>query len=210
MLLVSVTAHAQKSLFKMYRFECSELYNIDLGKLKGFNVISGTTLFKVNKEKPIGMFYRMTLASKSKDCLILFPYFDNTPVRYIAAKNMAYGEVKAGLNLNPDDKTLELDSARYLKVVAKDNIEGYFNADTVFIYKVPLSEPYKQVYGHCIGINVIKTGHPSAMIKILLTEDGKKKEEEYMQILLNSIRYGDILPIVDKEARAKVHKKNEV
>ena len=207
MLLVSATAHAQKSLFKMYRFECSELYNIDLKKPKGFKVTNKVTPFKVNEKKAIGVFYRMTLESKNKDCLILYPFFYRDDDQSFLGKNMFYGEIKAALNLNPNNEIQELDSAKYIQMVAKDNMEGYFNADTVLIFKVPLLKPYKETYSQCIGINVIKVGHPFAMMKILLTEDGKKKEEEYIQILLKSIRYGDVMPVVSKQIREKVRKK---
>ncbi len=125
---------------------------------------------------------------------------------------MVYGEVKAALNLdsdhgmrmnlvndkfmiqgtlnsNPDSPKVELDTAKYVEIIAKDNMEDYFNADTVYIFKVQLPQPYQGFYKECIGINAIKKGYPSAMMKILLTEEGKKKEEEYTQLLFKNIRY---------------------
>lgn len=237
LLLVSATAHAQKYLFKMYRFESSELYDTDLQKPKGFRVINGMTFLRVNKKNDIAGVYQLTLASKAKDCMILSSLW-MTPEHERMARNMFYGELKAALNLyrNRDmrlkfdgkfwigetdnqetaNKVIEIDSAKYITIIAKDDMKDYFNADTVFIWKTSLPDWYSEqlsknydshIYNECIAVHAIKKGHPSAMIKMLFTTEGKKKEEEYMQILLNSIRYGDILPIVDKEARAKVHKK---
>lgn len=238
LLLTSVNTFAQKYIFKMYRFECSELFGIDLTKPKGFKVVDGMTTFRVNEKRNIGTIYRMTLESKDKNCLILFPYFYVIGNNNMVSQNMAYGELKAVLNLGPEDdmrlktvngkfmmqgepnskpdnQLIELDSAKYVKTITGDNMENYFNADTVFIWKVPLqnwwstnlSKHNAEIYTECIGINVIKTGHPSGIIKILLTEEGKKKEEEYMQSLFESIHYSDMPPNYDQEKREKTIRK---
>ena len=44
----------------------------------------------------------MALESENKDCLILYPFFIENRPRGIA-KNMAYGEVMAALNLAPEE-----------------------------------------------------------------------------------------------------------
>lgn len=206
-LSTSMNTFAQKYLFKMYRFECSELYGIDLIKPKGFKVIAGTTLFRVNDEKNIGSSYRMTLESKDKDCLILIPDFYPYEDHNAMAKNMAYGEVEAALNFNTSNEVIDLNPAKYIETIAGENKENYFNADTVFIYKIPLPQPYKNIYKECIGINVIKAGHPSAIIKLLLTGEGKKKEKEFLEILFSSIRYSDTAPEYNEEKRMQTVKK---
>lgn len=229
LLVISTNTSAQKSLFKMYRLECSELFGIDVTRPKGFKVIKGLTPFKVNEKRNLGAFYQMVLESKDKDCLILYPYFlaiDND----VVMRNMAYEEVKAAMNLSAD-KNLRMkvvdgkfmiqgmkdskslgeiasNSVPSVGIIAKENMEEYFNADTVFIYKVLLPQPYKGIYSECIGINVFKKGRPSAMIKLLLTSEGKKKEEEYMQILFRSIHYGDSMPDYEKNKR-KAYKKHK-
>jgi hypothetical protein len=76
------------------------------------------------------------------------------------------------LSLNPDNKEIQIDTTNYVKMITKGSMENYFNADTVYIYKMKLPKPYKEVFNECIGINAIKTGHLSAMIKILLTKKG--------------------------------------
>lgn len=192
-LLVSVNVFAQNAIFRAYRFECSELFDIKLKKLKGFKVISGTTPFKVNEKDNIGTFYRMTLSSKAKDCLILFPYFYIHRCHECVAKTMVYEEVKTALNSLHSGETLEQDTAKYIRMITSENMENYFNADTVFIYRVPLLKPYEGRYNECIGINIIKKGYPSAMIKIFF-KDGCKKKEEYIQQLFDSIRYSDVVP----------------
>lgn len=200
-------AYAQRNLFRMYRYECSELFDLQLTKPKGFKVIDGLTPFKVNEKMNIGMVYRMMLESKSKDCLILFPYFSVDRYHRSTTKNMFYGELKAALNIDCNNELIKLDSAKYIRIIAKESMENYFNADTVYISKTPLMTAYRGVYNECIGINVLKKGHPSAMIKILFTEEGNKKEEEYLQILFKSIRYPDSNPEYNQEKIEKIHKK---
>lgn len=203
---------AQNRLFRTYRSHCSKSFGIELNKLKDFKVIDGMTIFKVNEKLDTGMFYQLVLESKSKDCLILYPHFDTLPSNKLAARHMAYGEAAAALNLfhNPNRRirlvnskflfpgTLEsdfyegmakLDTTKYVSVISQNDMTDYSNADTVFIFKVRLPQPYEGIYNECIGINMIKEGCPSAMIKILLTEEGKKKEEEYMQAIFKNIRY---------------------
>lgn len=217
----------------MYRLECLELFGIDLTRPRGFKVINGVTIFRVNEKINTGTIYRMTLESRDKDCLILFPIFDITMLHNIKTQNMVYAELKAALDLdsstdmglkminekfmiqrtlnsNPENVTIEFDSVKYVKMITKDNMGNYFNADSVFIWKVPilqnwysanLPKYYKEKYNECIGVNVIKKGHPSAMIKILLTEEGKKKEKEYMKVLFKSIHYSDTVLDYKKNKR---------
>ena len=128
---------------------------------------------------------------------------------------MTYGEVKAALNLAPEEnecmrmnlvngkftlgkskvpdrskETVQFDTARYMRVIAEENMENYCNADTVYVYEVPLLKPYKGVYTKCIGINMVKEGHPYGMAKILLME-GDNAKDKYMKQFLESIRYSD-------------------
>lgn len=71
---IDAFACAQGYLFRMYRFQCSELFDIKLTKPKDFKVIEGVIPFRVNEKMSIGSFYQVTLESKEKDCLFLYPY----------------------------------------------------------------------------------------------------------------------------------------
>ena len=213
---------AQNRLFRTYRSHCSKSFNIDLTKPKKFKVIDGMTIFRVNEKMTIASFYQMVLESEDKDCLILYPHFGALPNHPLAVKNMTYGEVEAALNIYSDNKrprqpvngmfmiqgvsdsnsnneTVKLDTAKYVRIIAEDDMRDYFNADTVYVIKVRLPKPYKEVYSECIGINAMKKGYPTAMMKILLTEAGKRKEEEYMQVLFDNIHYPDVVPKHNQE-----------
>ncbi|RGS49852.1 hypothetical protein DWX88_21280 [Bacteroides xylanisolvens] len=184
----------------------------------------------MNEGRSIGSFYRVALESENKDCLILYPFFIENRPRGIA-KNMAYGEVMAALNLAPEEddemgpnlvngkfvlsrrkktsrnkETVKLDTAHYMRVIAEEDMENYFNADTVYVYDVPLLKPYKGIYKECIGINMVKEGHPFGMIKVLLVE-GCDAKDKYMKQLFKSIRYSDSIPDYKARMNSKNYKK---
>lgn len=207
-----ISISAQNKAFKTYRDECSESFGITIKKPKKFKVIDEKVTYKVNEKRNIGFLYRLILEADSKDCLILFPYFNTAKHHDSIAKNMVYGELKAAFNLGSDkDMKMKLNDGKfmiqgasdsvsydkpdfneYIEIIAGEKAQSYFNADTVYIYQLPLSEPYRN-YNECIGVNAIKKGRPSAIIKIFFTKECNRKEE-YMKQLFNSIHYSDIIP----------------
>lgn len=220
----SFTNAERKGLFSEYQVECERDFHIKLSMLAGFETIDKMVSFRVNEGRNIGVFYSLLLESRDKDCLMLYPLFIENQSHGIA-KNMTYGEVKAALNLAPEEnecmrmnlvngkftlgkskvpdrskETVQFDTARYMRVIAEENMEIYCNADTVYVYEVPLLKPYKGVYKKCIGINMVKKGHPYGMAKILLME-GDNAKDKYMKQFFESIRYSD--SILDYKARMK-------
>ncbi len=220
----SFTNAERKGLFSEYQVECERDFHIKLSIPAGFETIDKMVSFRVNEGRNIGVFYSLLLESRDKDCLMLYPLFIENQSHGIA-KNMTYGEVKAALNLAPEEnecmrmnlvngkftlgkskvpdrskETVQFDTARYMRVIAEENMENYCNADTVYVYEVPLLKPYKGVYKKCIGINMVKEGHPCGIAKILLTE-GDDAKDKYMKQFFESIRYSD--SILDYKARMK-------
>ena len=226
---MSSDVFAQRKFFKEYRSECARRFDIEIIKPKGFKTIDKMIPFKVNEGRSIGSFYRVALESKDKDCLILYPFFIENRPRDIA-KNMAYGEVMAALNLAPEEddemepnlvngkfvlsrrktsrnkEMAKLDTARYIRVISEEDMGNYFNADTVYVYDIPLLKPYKGIYKECIGINMVKEGHPFGMIKVLLAE-GCDAKDKYMKQLFKSIRYSGSIPDYKARMKPKNYKK---
>lgn len=229
LLFASTDISAQRKFFKEYRSECARRFDIEIIKPKGFKTIDKMIPFKVNEGRSIGSFYRVALESKDKDCLILYPFFIENRPRGIA-KSMAYGEVMVALNLAPEEddemgpnlvngkfvlsrrktsrnkETAKLDTARYIRVISEEDMGNYFNADTVYVYDIPLLKPYKGIYKECIGINMVKEGHPFGMIKVLLAE-GCDAKDKYMKQLFKSIRYSDSIPDYKARMKPKNYKK---
>lgn len=169
---------AQRKFFKEYRSECARRFNIEIIRPKGFKAIGKMVPFRVNEERRIGMVYSVALESGNKDCLILYPFFYENRIHGVVknrprgiAKNMAYGEVMAALDLAPEEddmgpmlvngkfvlsrkrhnkEAIKFDTARYIRVIAEEDMENYSNADTVYVYEVSLLKPYKGIYQECI------------------------------------------------------------
>ncbi|MCM1504586.1 MAG: hypothetical protein NC127_05270 [Muribaculum sp.] len=85
----------------------------------------------------------------------------------------------------------ELDTEDYIRVISGIDMSKYANADTMYIYEMELPAPYLGRYKHCIGIHLRKYAHPLAMMKILLTDDGLSRKEEYVDSILSGIQFGD-------------------
>lgn len=65
----------------------------------------------------------------------------------------------------------------------------WFNADSVFLYTLPVDDPFKKGYTHCTGMIVSKKGRASIGLKLWFTNAGKKKEQQYLRSLRRKIRY---------------------
>ena len=202
LIFVCLASSAQNQhLFDAY---CSygKLYGIEVKEPEGFKVIDVFAMIQLYEGNKVGTGYEMVLQSECKDCLFLFPTYEATHMHDKFYVNMAYGEVESALRIDPKGGTEALDTARYMKVVSGAEASPYFNADEVIFYKVPLDSAFVwepsslslaelRTYTTCIGMNMRKEGFPVMLAKILLTEEGKKKEKEYVEAFLSCIRYGD-------------------
>ncbi len=85
----------------------------------------------------------------------------------------------------------ELDAEKYINVISETDMSKYANADTMYVYEMELPAPYLGKYNHCIGIHLRKYAHPLAMMKILLTDDGLSRKDDYIESILSGIQYGN-------------------
>ena len=196
-----VSSAQTQHLFDAYR-SYGRLYGINVREPEGFRMIDAFAMIQLYEGNRVGTGYEMVLQSECKDCLFLFPMYEALHRHDSLYVNMAYGEVKSALRIDPKKGTEALDTARYVKVVSGVEASRYFNADEVIFYKVPLDSAFiwepsslslaeLRTYTTCIGMNMRKEGFPVMLAKILLTEEGKKKEKEYVETFLSCIRYGD-------------------
>jgi hypothetical protein len=87
------------------------------------------------------------------------------------------------------DSTFNFDD--YVIVNAGKKVRKSFNADSVFIYDIPLKKAYKEKYVYCIGMVVTKKDRPYMQFMWLFTEEGEKKKDKYLKILSKKIWYND-------------------
>lgn len=70
-------------------------------------------------------------------------------------------------------------------------VREMFNADSVYVYDIPLQEPFKEDFTYCTGMIIAKSGRPTIIFKWYFTKDGKNREWEYIEQLKGTIRYGE-------------------
>lgn len=79
----------------------------------------------------------------------------------------------------------------YVSVIAGKKVRKSFNADSVFIYDIPLEKAYKEEYVYCTGMVVTKKNRPYMQFMWFFTEEGKKKKDRYIKILSKKVWYND-------------------
>lgn len=172
---------------------------------------------KENKSDSPGYVYSPIVRSKDKECMLLYPYSpvyitemdyrmseavnelnrticeDNTPVKRTVTnenlpRNNIMAEVKTAFGI-PRDSVFDVNN--YLTVLAGKEARNMFNADSVFLYDLPLDRPYKEKYVYCKGMVISKRNRPAMLIKWFFTEKGKRKERKYINLLNKTIWYED-------------------
>lgn len=142
-----------------------------------------------------GYIYPVVLESDAKDAVLLYPVQSYEQMIYDwKIKN----ELKAAFN-NPD-----LDTSGMITVITGEDMSRYSNADTAYIYHFELPRPYLGKYNHCTGIYLRKYAHPAMLMKVITTDQGMEKRDEYMHTLLNSITYGNSLPQAGIEEERRI------
>jgi hypothetical protein len=158
----------------------------------------------------IGYVYAPVIQSENKECMILYsgwPVWHIPPTEGYARNHIA-GELQAALGLvnarglPRRDTTLVLDD--YVTVFSGDDARKMFNADSVFIYDLPLEEPFREVYAYRTGLLVYRKGRAIMLFKCFFTEEGKKREKEYIQRLHKKVRYKNGKWIYDGKKRDRL------
>ena len=84
-----------------------------------------------------------------------------------------------------------LDCTNLVNRIKGDNISESTNVDQVILYDFKIPVPVESKFTHCVGIALRKRNHYAMPIKLLLTDEGLQDRDRYVDIVLNSIRYGD-------------------
>lgn len=121
------------------------------------------------------------LESAAKDALFVYPILIDceSPIRKMESELIVAHQ-------NDD-----LDITPLITHIAGKDAQVMSNADEVFFYDYDMSKPILGKYNHVVGIVLIKKGHYPLGLKIIMDDDGLKKKEEYVKLLLNNVTYGD-------------------
>lgn len=159
-----------------------------------------------------GYVYTPIVRSRDKQCLLMYPFapphigdMDIQIQKVIKEMNPGNGrkqpvtnesiirvniveEITAAFGISRD--SIDLDN--HLTIVAGKEARTMFNADSVFIYDIPLVETYKDKYVHCTGMVISKRNRPTMLMKWFFTEKGKKREKKYFDSFHKTIWYEGI------------------
>lgn len=103
-------------------------------------------------------------------------------------------EMKAAIGLfdyfgKPLHDSVSFDFNEHVTIIAGKKARKMFNADSIYIYNLPLEEPYQEKYTHRIGMVISKKDRATMIFKLFFTPKGKKKEDEYIELLSREIWY---------------------
>lgn len=201
--------------FPEYADFLSEGYGITCKMPSEFFDKKYSEIWRVRENRPAAFLYNPILQSKDKDCIIMFPFvpiymseidyrvnkatreinkvisddtlFNRKPATNESIpRNTISFEIRAALEI---DKDALFDFNDHVTVLAGKEARDMFNADSVFLYDIPMDKPYKEKYTRCTGFIISKMNRPTLTLKWFFTDHGKKKETEYMARLNGTIWY---------------------
>lgn len=144
-----------------------------------------------------------TFLSKNEDCLIMYARF---PTAFTSPRGEARWEISS--NLYAKDlyaKGTKIDISDYLSVEPIfETTKGATETDSMFVYVIPKPEDVflmndvandpleafrKEHLTHCIGIIVQRKGTTVMHFKMLLSDKGFLRKDNYLKQLMKSIRF---------------------
>lgn len=172
-----------------------------------------------NKDKHAGSFHGSTFISNSKECIVMYPAFpqhismEDAKMRKKTARTVyprsqinaeiqtAHGLYKGlGFPLNNNAKSFDFN--KYVTCVSGKKAREMFNADSIYIYEIPggdsvyvsdesLEKMRERKYPYCTSVFISKNDRAAMNIKIFLTKKGKKKEDEYIDMLSKQVWFDE-------------------
>ncbi|WP_244262917.1 hypothetical protein [Tannerella forsythia] len=102
--------------------------------------------------------------------------------------------------LNKDAVRINFDD--YVTIIAGKHARDMFNADSVYLYDLPhadsvyffdesLEKMRKGKYPYCSGMFIYKRNRATMNVKFFYTEEGKKKQDEYIRLMSKHIWYDE-------------------
>lgn len=202
--LIILPGKAQKTdyAFQLYATYVSEALDISWKRPRNFHVMQQGdkdwwTPADRKKIGDLGFIYEIMLQSKDGNCVILYPRMELLLISFNAKDSVfARRTLVAEMNVALKQKDIKTGGQHdisnfneYVIVFHDKEAKKRFNADTVYIANIPLQTPFHGNYTYCTGIYVVKKGRPCILLKCFFTEEGKRKENKYLQKLFRSIKY---------------------
>lgn len=170
----------------------------------------------IGENSNVGSIYGPVFQTPDENCIIQYPALA-WPLRFVkeekindfSYKAQIVREMKAALGYpdyitslkKPTDTisrfrpvlqdTTSIDFDSYVTTIVGKDVKERFNADTVYIYDLPLQKPYKDKYAYCTGLVIAKEGWASMNFKFYFTAEGKAAERRYLDYLDEQIWYAE-------------------
>lgn len=201
--------------YSSYIFENDEIKcNLphELTDLKEYFVVQRV----IREDSNVGSIYGPVFQTADGNCIIQYPALA-WPLRFVkeekthdfSYKFQIVREIKAALGypdyINPPRKstdsiprirpvlqdTASIDFDRYVTTSVGKDVKERFSADTVYIYDIPLQEPFKDKYVYCTGLVIAKKGRASMNFKFFFTSEEKAAERKYLDCLNQQVWYSE-------------------
>jgi len=170
----------------------------------------------IRQDRGAGAIYGPVFRTRDEDCIIQYPalawplrFMKGEKVDDFSYKSQIVREIKAALGhpdfITPSKKstssepmivtpiydTTSIDFDSYATTIVGKDVKERFNADTIYVYDIPLHEPFKEKYRYCTGLVIAKEGRASMNFKFYFTEEGKAAERKYLDYLDKQIWYAE-------------------
>ncbi len=126
--------------------------------------------------------YLQVMRSKDQNAIFMYPLFDYDISRF-------EGQIQEDVAYAAEDELMDI--RPFVKIIDKNDGTYISNADKAVIYEFKTPKKHFGLYDNFVGIYLRKYGHGCLLLKIGLTEEGLKHKDEYIKMLLSSIKYGD-------------------
>ena len=174
-------------IFSYYSKFVSEVWDISWKKPKGFTDLMKSETWAFGKKDPYSLFYRLTVESVDKDCLIMYPELKMVT----SFPDIAWTEKCGKPEFLRNYVMMEVgDSLIEERLTVFSGTEASMNADTVFVFRTALKNVYKR-YSYCTSIYAYKEGRPPMIFRCFFTEKGRAKEKLYLSKFYKSVNYGN-------------------
>lgn len=115
------------------------------------------------------------------NALLIFPIMVNT----VSSDFLVEDEFMAAFDDN------NVDCTDKIVCIEDEGIKLRSNIDRIYRYEYDFIPEQNLNYKHCVGLVMRKKNHVSFPIKLLMTDEGLKNKDNYIQVALDCVKYGD-------------------
>lgn len=110
------------------------------------------------------------------------------------ARGQITGEVKAASGLydnsgKPLNDSVHFHFDDYVTIITGKKPKEMFNADSMYIYDLPLETPYRKEYTYRTGLVLSKKNRGTLFFMLFFTDRGKRHEQKYINMLGKHVWY---------------------